>query len=1084
MQILLLGMPHSGASLVARILGAMGITLAPEELRHTPDEKISACWERSEAGRLHQRLFQSLEWDWDKVSAFHLEKIAGGTRRAFETQARALVDEWDSRRPWMLYDPGLCLLAPLWRPLLDQPVYVYVYRHPGQIAQALHARYGYSIPVGLALWEKYTVQSLAETQGVPCILVSYHDLLKDPGVGARRLYKRLRKHGLPEGKPPSTRTIQAVMGAIEDGNGNRKGLLRDYGNRRQEELCRQFRKGRLFGVAHGPVLSPGARDWLQAHERQREWEKTQTAHQRALERRTQEFRVELQRQAQALTERDQTVAALSAEVAQQGERLHSTVQWMEQLDYDINALFRSWTWRLGRLLVETACWLQLKRPGRTVREHMERVMGDFTAWRHNGRPLVAPDTDLLPSAAENGRHDEETESAPQPPRQISGGVSSDAEPRVGFLTRDTHGITLLPEHKPYPVSILSNLDPKAFKTKILYISPNLPDFDSSGGGKRATRMLALLAEECDVYAFTLGAKPDKHVRELTRNGVVVLNTYEYAAVKQQIPKIDVIIYAWHYTYQESIRFTELYPEAKVILDTVDVHWVREERSLGLWDGLTREKFLENKEKEIQAYRAADILWAVTEADKAAILKEIPNADVRVVSYVNIPAVERYQDPNNNHILFIGGYNHYPNISAVKKLALEIFPKVKRKVKDAKLIIAGAKAPPEVIALGDHPGIEFAGYVEDHEIEPLYRNTFITVVPLLAGAGVKIKICESIAYMTPVVTNAIGNEGINLIHEEEGLIADDFDDMARLIVKAMKRKYDFAAMTEKARKKLHALVGPEIVKERMLSSITRPVSICIVTWNRLDLLKRCIDSIVRNTCYCHYKILVYSNGCTDGTQDYLREAARENHKIIPVLSDKNEVFVKPNNQMMRMFPESDVVLVNNDVVVTPNWLSALHKAAHASESYGIAGSKILYPDGRLQEFGSELYADGTGRNIGKGDDPDREAYCRLTETGYVSGCAMYIKRSTIEKIGVFDEQFHPCYCEDSDYCYTAKEHGLATVVTPDSIVFHDEGGTSGTDTNQGFKVYQNINMKQFLKKHHGKNNGIVWNSPQKYEHSLV
>jgi O-antigen biosynthesis protein len=220
-------------------------------------------------------------------------------------------------------------------------------------------------------------------------------------------------------------------------------------------------------------------------------------------------------------------------------------------------------------------------------------------------------------------------------------------------------------------------------------------------------------------------------------------------------------------------------------------------------------------------------------------------------------------------------------------------------------------------------------------------------------------------------------------------------------------------------------------------------------------------------------MVYSNACTDGTREYLNDLAAKNNKIITILSDKNDVFVRPNNHMMMRHVNSDVVLLNNDVVVTPNWLNALHKTAYASESYGIVGAKILYPDNRLQEFGSEIFADGTGRNIGKGEDPDLPEYNRLSETGYVSGCTMFIKRSTIEKTGVFDDAFHPCYFEDADYCYTAKEHGLATVVTPDSIVYHDEGGTAGTDTSDGYKAYQEVNAETFLKKHLFKDNGIDW-----------
>ncbi|MFK7983460.1 MAG: glycosyltransferase family 2 protein, partial [Saprospiraceae bacterium] len=155
--------------------------------------------------------------------------------------------------------------------------------------------------------------------------------------------------------------------------------------------------------------------------------------------------------------------------------------------------------------------------------------------------------------------------------------------------------------------------------------------------------------------------------------------------------------------------------------------------------------------------------------------------------------------------------------------------------------------------------------------------------------------------------------------------------------------------------------------------------------------------------------------------------------------------------------------------TANWLLSLQETAYTSKEYGIVGAKILYPDGSLQEFGAELYADGTGINIGKGDNPNLKKYNQLKEVGYVSGCAMYIKRSTINTIGTFDEQFHPCYFEDSDYCYAAKEKQLKTVVTPHSVVYHEEGSTAGTSTNSGFKQYQLINRAKFLAKHKSKLN---------------
>lgn len=598
---------------------------------------------------------------------------------------------------------------------------------------------------------------------------------------------------------------------------------------------------------------------------------------------------------------------------------------------------------------------------------------------------------------------------------------------------------------------------------ILYVCPNLTEYDTSSGGKRVTRMLELLEEEFEVYIFTLGTKPKKYKEALNQKGIIVIETTDYSYVKKLIPNFHTIIFGWYYTYQESIKFRALYPNAKIIIDSVDVHWVREERSIGIWEGLTEEKVEENKINEIDAYKDAHIVWAVTDNDRQAILKEVPSADVRIVSNIHEPILTQYKDNRQNTILFIGGYNHYPNIYAAKRLVLEILPKVRTEIKDAKVILAGAYAPQEVLELASEPGVTYKGFIKEEDMDELYENSFMTVTPLVAGAGIKGKICESISYMTPVVTNDIGNEGINLENEIDGLITP-LEQMHDFIIKAFKREYDFKSMTTKAQLKLSNIVGPSLVKSNMVNSILPKVSICIVTWNKLDMLKRCIDSIIGNTKYPNFEILVYSNGCTDGTQSYLSQISESLDYIKPILSKTNEVFVIPNNKMMHISPDSDVVLLNNDTYVTPNWLNELSRVAYSSENYGVAGSKILYPDGTLQEFGSELYPDGTGRNIGKWQDPDDQAYKKVTEVGYVSGCAMFIKRSTIKRIGVFDEQFHPCYCEDSDYCYTAKEHNLKTVVVPTSIVFHEEGATSGTDTSSGFKKYQEVNMQKFLKKH--------------------
>jgi len=598
---------------------------------------------------------------------------------------------------------------------------------------------------------------------------------------------------------------------------------------------------------------------------------------------------------------------------------------------------------------------------------------------------------------------------------------------------------------------------------ILFISPTLPEFDESAGGKRAWYMLKLLAEDYNVFAYTKGSSKPHHKKKLESDNVTVIDHHDYDRIKREIPGFNVIIYAWYYTWYDCHIFRDLYPRAQLIVDTVDIHWVREERSIGNWDGIDKKKLKKNKAAEVEVYKAAHLIWTVSETDSIAVKEEVPQADTRVVSIIEELQRENYQPVNNKNILFLGGYRHYPNINAAEILATEILPIVKKSIPEAKLILAGSNAPENVVALGELDDVDFKGFVRDEDIEGLYDNSAVVVVPLLAGAGVKGKICEAISYCKPVVTNKIGNEGINLINKKEAFLTESPAQMAKYVVELLNNKYDLSSITSAAQTRLNGLVGPEINKKRMVDSFHPMVSICIVTFNKVDLLKKCIDSILGNTSYPNYKILIHSNGCEDGTKEYL-ESISEDERIFPIISENNDVFVLPNNWMMQKFPDDDVVLLNNDVEVTENWLTGLVKEAYLSPTVGIVGSKILYPDGKLQEFGGELYTDGTGRNIGKWEDPDQEEYKIVKRASFVSGCSFFLKRSTINKVGVFDEQFHPCYCEDADYCYNAWRNGIETVVTPESIIYHFEGATSGTDTSSGFKKYQTINMKKFYKKH--------------------
>ena len=159
----------------------------------------------------------------------------------------------------------------------------------------------------------------------------------------------------------------------------------------------------------------------------------------------------------------------------------------------------------------------------------------------------------------------------------------------------------------------------------------------------------------------------------------------------------------------------------------------------------------------------------------------------------------------------------------------------------------------------------------------------------------------------------------------------------------------------------------------------------------------------------------------------------------------------------------LVLLNNDTRVLPGWLDALVAGLAELPRAGAVGSKLLYPDGALQEAGAIIWRDGSAWNYGRNDDPNRPQYTHAREADYISAAAIAIDAGVWRELAGFDEMFAPAYCEDADFCLRVRAAGRAVWYQPASRVIHYEGRTAGTDTTEGVKAYQVRNAgKLFLR----------------------
>jgi O-antigen biosynthesis protein len=323
------------------------------------------------------------------------------------------------------------------------------------------------------------------------------------------------------------------------------------------------------------------------------------------------------------------------------------------------------------------------------------------------------------------------------------------------------------------------------KYSILVVNKWIPKPDCHSGDFRLFQLLKILESHCrcDLWVppeSIIKQENKRYIDDLRAINIRVLDQYKDPVNAIMHHSYDFIIIEF---YKNAVLYLDvikrLAPGIRTIIESIDIHFVREELDVK-YNRISQEEYEKHKALELLYYSRSDAITVVSEPDREALIANSIDPDrifliPNIIPGQKVPAFRS----SSKELVFVGGFNWYPNADGIIWFVKKVWPMVIQGVKDARLTIIGSNPTKEIVDLGVVEGVTVAGYVPD--TAPFLRNAAVSIAPLRTGGGMKGKINEAMAFGLPVVTTSVGAQGFSAVSGIHMMIEDEPDKFANAIM---------------------------------------------------------------------------------------------------------------------------------------------------------------------------------------------------------------------------------------------------------------------------------------------------------------